>query len=304
MMHAEHFEVLPIVEWMERYTSAVERTGQDRWQFKLNSGLELTGSAIREQDWLRMQVRLSGERVGMTFDSGLLHGLLLQNAILPGGVKFCLGEDVFQATLAAEIPIQEDEAGSIALEPWMGEVFTGLRQGALKWSILHASVADGPSAPIAQRRSAAEPAAEEQLADLCERIGWSFTKRSSGQVAIRLDVRDAFCQALLGPDVGQMGRLRVSLGMTTSSEGESQRAVALLLLSASRLVRMARASASPAGDAIEYRWEVVLPTDYGTEILGHALGALSVACQLTARELQAMEDRKIAREYLAMRGVR
>jgi len=162
-----------------------------------------------------------------------------------------------------------------------------------------------PDAGVADPRSTTvDVAAEERLAEICERAGWSFTKRANGQVAIRLDVRDAFCQALLTPKVGKMRRLRVSLGMATSTEGEAPHAVHLLLLSASRLVRLARASAAPAGEAIEYRWEVPLPVEDDAWALGHALGALSVACQLTARELQAMEDQIIARQYLAMRGVR
>lgn len=299
--------VLPIAEWLERHTSAVERTGQDRWQFKLNSGLDLTGTAVLEQTWLRMCVRLDSEHSGRPLPAELLEGMLLLNATLPGGAKFSLGDHSSEAMLSAEIPVHEEEEGEpVWLDRWIGEACVGLRQGALKWSILNAQSADTisslGSSLGAERRSTVDMAAEGRLTEPCERAGWSFTTRASGQVAIRLDVRDAFCQALLAPKVGKMQRLRVSLGMATSTEGETPQAVHLLLLSASRLVRLARASAAPAGDATEYRWEAVLPADYTAETLGHALGALSVACQLTARELQAMEDRKIAREYLALRG--
>lgn len=304
MMHAEYLEVMSIVEWLEKYTSAVERTGQDRWQFKLNSGLDLTGTAVLEHNWLRLCAKLEGERPGKPLVADLLQGMLLQNATLPGGVKFCLGDNASEAVLAAEIPVDPEEEGAVWLDRWIGEACAGLRQGALKWSILNARTADASSAPVSERRSTIDATAEQRVAELCERAGWSFTTRANGQVAIRLDVRDAFCQALLAPKVGKMRRLRVSLGMATSMEGEAPQAVHLLLLSASRLVRLARASAAPAGDATEYRWDVALPTDYDARTLGHALGALSVACQLTARELQAMEDRKIAREYLALRGTR
>jgi hypothetical protein len=306
MMYTESYEVMPVVDWLQKYTSAVERTGQDRWQFKLNRGLDLTGMAVLDHDWLRMSIRLGEEQPEKLLDAELLEGMLLQNSTLPGGVKFCLDQSVSQAHLAVEIPVgEEDEAGAAWLDAWIGEACASLRQGALKWSVLMAQRADNPSLPVPDRRSTAvDPVAEQRLAELCERAGWSFTKRANGQVAIRLDVRDAFCQALLAPKVGKMRRLRVSLGMATSTEGEAPHAVHLLLLSASRLVRMARASAAPASEAIEYRWEVPLPAEYDSRALGHALGALSVACQLTARELQAMEDRKIAREYLAMRGVR
>jgi hypothetical protein len=304
-MYTEYLGVLPIAEWLEKHASAVERTGQDRWQFRLNSGLDLTGTALLEQAWLRMCVRLDSEHPGRPLPAELLEGMLLLNATLPGGAKFSLGDHSSEAMLSAELPVQEqeEEGGEpVWLDQWIGEACVGLRQGALKWSILNAQSADTVSSLGADRRSTVDTTAEGRLTELCERAGWSFTTRASGQVAIRLDVRDAFCQALLAPKVGKMQRLRVSLGMATSTEGETPQAVHLLLLSASRLVRFARASAAPAGDATEYRWEAVLPADYTVETLGHALGALSVACQLTARELQAMEDRKIAREYLALRG--
>ncbi len=304
MMYVDYSSsVLPVVEWLTRYTAAVERTDQDRWQFRLNSGLELVGTAVWEQNWLRMWTQLNGEGVGPPLSAGLLRGMLLQNAALPGGVKFCLGEKTSDAVLSVEIPMNEEEE-SIGVERWIGEAMAGFAQGALKWSILTARPAESALATVAERRATIDPTAEKRLGELCERAGWSCTTRANGQVAIRLDVRDAFCQALLASKVGKMWRLRVSLGMAISTEGKVPEAVHLLLLSASRLVRLARASAAPAGDAVEYRWEAVLPADYDAQMLGHALGSLSVACQLTARELQAMEDQEIAQEYLALRGIR
>lgn len=304
MMYVDHStSVLPVVEWLTHYAAAVERTDQDRWQFRLNSGLELVGTAVLEQNWLRLSTQLDGESPGQPLGAGLLRGMLLQNAALPGGVKFCLGEKASEALLSAEIPMNEEEE-PVGVERWIGEAMAGFAQGALKWSILTARTAESTLAPVADRRATVDPTAEKRLGELCERAGWSCTTRANGQVAIRLDVRDAFCQALLASKVGKMRRLRVSLGMATSMEGKAPEAVHLLLLSASRLVRLARASAAPAGDAVEYRWEAVLPTEYDAQTLGHALGSLSVACQLTARELQAMEDEEIAQEYLALRGTR
>lgn len=76
----------------------------------------------------------------------------------------------------------------------------------------------------------------------------------------------------------------------------------MLLLAACRTVRMARASADHAGPDSAYRWEMLwdrwpLPAE-----LSHGLAALAVACQLTAQEVAALRDQRVATAYLAARG--
>lgn len=130
MMYTESYEVMPVVDWLQKYTSAVERTGQDRWQFKLNRGLDLTGMAVLDHDWLRMSIRLGEEQPEKLLDAELLEGMLLQNSTLPGGVKFCLDQSVSQAHLAVEIPVgEEDEAGAAWLDAWIGEACASCARG-------------------------------------------------------------------------------------------------------------------------------------------------------------------------------
>jgi hypothetical protein len=84
----------------------------------------------------------------------------------------------------------------------------------------------------------------------------------------------------------------------------SQYATELLLLWASRAVRMARATATTTDDGTtQYCWEVLLGSAPTSRELDHALTALSVACRMSLREAQALQDKEIARVYLAMQGL-
>jgi hypothetical protein len=302
MISAESPRITPIVECLSQHLSAVERTGPDRWQFRVSGGADTAGTIVMQPDWLRIGVRLIVDRTGRLLSPRQLQWMLQANAELPGGVKFWLDEPGQQASLAAEIPLEDDNFDSQrSLEPWIGEVCAGLRQGALLWSVLKARNPGRHETAMIDLEAEVDGEAEHHLAQLCQRIGWTFSTRANRQIAVRLDVRDAFCQALLAPDLGQMSRLRVSLGQATASDGDSPEAISMLLLSACRAVRLARAVVAPASETLEYRWEVLLPPGFGGRELKHALSALSVACQLTARELQSLEDETIAREYLAMR---
>ncbi len=127
--------------------------------------------------------------------------------------------------------------------------------------------------------------------------------RAGDQVAIELDVPDAFCQALVQPK-GEGGlRLRVELATVPSACTTGRHAASALLLHASHLVRMARATARTAEGAIVYGWEISLDRVARAREVQHALAALSVACRLCAREIQLLgQDESLARKFLVVRG--
>jgi len=296
---------LSIAECLQAQASAVERTGPGRWQFRVNGLSESMGTAQMDREWLCLSMRLDGDRAVRRLSTRHLAHMLVENGELPGGVKFSLAGPSAKATLSAEIPLGgDDEADRASLEAWIAEACAGLRQGTLQWSILRAGASDLPLAEPLEERGEADEEAEKYLAEVCRRAGWSFTTRASGHVAVRLDVRDAFCQAVLAQRVGKMARLRASLSSPALEQRVSAEAINLLMLSASGLVRLARATACCSGDRWEYGWEAVLPPDYLARELSHALSALSIACQLTVRELQVLEETTIAREYVEVRGYR
>lgn len=65
---------------------------------------------------------------------------------------------------------------------------------------------------------------------------------------------------------------------------------------------MAQATAQMVEGRPRYRWQLGTGPKPTAEQLDRALGALSVACQISFKEAQALQTDLIARTYLAMRG--
>lgn len=288
----------PLAEWLRKHAESVEPAGRQRWQFELNGGARVRGVAWQEKDWLLFQASLGRTR---RLTARRLEQMLRDNGDLSGGAKFGLGEARSRVMLSAEIPWEADDEANLCGR--VGQVCSGFRQAARRFADGKAPAAAQPEADeIADHESATEQAADFDLADLCEQAGWPFARRASGQIAVELEVRDGFHQAFHSRE-GSTHRLRVELGRFGSDRRNCRKAVHALLLSASGVVRMARAAAAPADGGLEYRWEVLLGEEPNAWELRRALSALSVACRLTAREVQALEDESIARDFLSVRGI-
>ena len=105
--------------------------------------------------------------------------------------------------------------------------------------------------------------------------------------------------ARLEQGAGSGVRARVSVGTFPELPVESRQAMALLLLSAGRSVRMARAAAEEGDGASSVSFEVLLPEIPSPTVLAHALSALWVACELCGQEDHsrdaALRDRLLRR---------
>jgi hypothetical protein len=295
----------PITEWLQHRADAVEAAGRGRWKFALSGRASLRGTARLEDDWLLLEAPSSGGRRPKRLTPERLERLLQYNAELRGGAKFGLGGDPPQVVLSAEIPTDLDQ---VELESRLAEAFVGFRQGRLKSSRKRAHHAAEPEVAWnvhdGQDPDGQDPEGptDRDLSRLCEEAGWPFAERASGRVAVQLDVRDQFYQALMERTWAGGLRLWVELGNDVSDAASSRFAVSVLLLSACRAVRMARAAATPVNGVTAYCWEVSLGDAAGSRELQHALASLSVACRVSAREVQALQHEAIARHYLMVRG--
>jgi len=298
MMDFDQQRSVPMIECLKKQAESVEPAGHQRWRFELNGGARVRGVAWQEKDWWFFRASLGR---GGRLAARRLERMLCDNGDLGGGAKFGLGEGRSQVMLSAEIPWEADEDADPA--GWIGEVCSGFRQAARRFADGKAPAAAPPETDeTADPQSATKQAAEFDLADLCVQADWPFTRRASGQIAVELEVRDGFHQAFHSRDGGRH-RLWVELGHFGSDHRACRKAVHVLLLWASGVVRMARAAAAAADAGLEYRWEVLLGEAPNAWQLRHALSALSVACRLTAREVQVLEDESIAREFLSVRGI-
>jgi hypothetical protein len=224
--------------------------------------------------------------------------LLAQNARLPGNAKHVL--DGGSVRVRAEIPL--DEPGVQDSD----ELEALVRQSVL--GVSRALAADKIDVPPKARldSSAASPVAEHRAtpARLCADAGWSFSERSRGRISVELDVAD---NAYHKANVEQCpGGIRISVNPNRGDpavETTSRQAVAALMLSVSGSVRMVsaisrRSNGKPATGHDTF-FRVELPSTTSSSTFAHSLSALSVACDLCAREVRALaEDPGLARAFL------
>ena len=157
--------------------------------------------------------------------------------------------------LVTDLPIHDAYADTECLVSEVRTLF-GALQEALAQSPGKCSPIDGawPREPLT-----IDQAAGAEFRALCEFAGWEFYERGNGQLAITLDVPGQFCQAFAYQM--EAGETRVSTVLEMPAlAGKSLHAVALFLLTASRVVRMGRATLQTTGVAREYRWEVAWPS--------------------------------------------
>ncbi len=142
----------------------------------------------------------------------------------------------------------------------------------------------------------------EQLRERCLQAGWPASQRRDGSLSVVLGVPEGSCAGrfeALGPEAV---RVRSDPCWPIADEAVCRQAIDYLLLRASGAVRMSGAAgvADPSGRARgPYVWQVRWESLPEAAELSVGLTALSVACRLTIREVEALGDAGIAEQYLA-----
>lgn len=288
-----------LADCLGQYADTIESAGPDAWRLALPGTTPLRTIVRAEGDWLLWHAPFEANLLGV-LTAKCIAGLLRGNGNLPSGAKFCLDEHPGRLSLSAETPLCDSIAN---LAQRVAATAAGFRLARDGFQNLLLGEAD-PFGPRAAPASG-EPTPDRSLpcdpAALCREAGWPGTERESGQVAVPLEVRGAFHQALIAPSEDGGLHLEVDLG-NAQTQTVGAAAAEVFLLGACRVVRLARAAAALAEGVAAYRWEATLgPPPSGAE-LDAALAALSVACQISAREIEALLDEKMAREFLKSRG--
>lgn len=270
------------------YGVPLKRSGQ--WRLALP---KRKGTARMDEHWLVLELRLRRGRKLAPF------ALLERNAALMGNAKHVMLGDA-SIRLRADVPVR-----GVPIRGPCG-IATPIREAVA--ALAHAGGALLPLAPTVYepsgvaRRDAVERA---DLARLCGESGWPYTQRFGGSLGVDLEVSGrAFYQAIVSHQPSDRIRLGVDLvrGGEVAGAEQHKLAVAVLLLSVNGLVRMARAIIRQTDQRFSAGFEASLSSRPSLAEFVHALSALSIACDMCGREVEAlMEDAALARSFLEIR---
>lgn len=285
---------------LKRHVDLLQAGGPGWWRFELKSApgrKRLKGTARLEDRWVLFRAAVQRFRARAQPSLRRLELMLRANAALVGGARFALADDLSQAWLSAEIPVEPSQ--EFDADARIASAIEGFRQGAVR---LAAKGRSTPPDRTQGRVTAGIAAAEHDWATLVEEAGWPFSERPDGRQAVELEVgAEDYRQAVIEPEGGG---LRVSANLEAGApSAEAARAICLLLLWASRRVRMARPYAAVNGAVLRWGWEVRFDRLPAAWELDHALASLSVALRLTGRESEALEDQRVARQFLRIMGI-
>jgi hypothetical protein len=209
---------------------------------------------------------------------------LLRNAELTGPAKLVLPPGGRDLEIRAELPVEDGV-----------DVDAVLRQA--RDSLTRAA---GSETPLGTDNAAIDLGPAD-LHVLAAEAGWLFTWRSSGRIAVELDVPGQFHRAIVEPRAAGC-RARAALAVAAAPSAGPRLALAVLLLTVTGVVRMARAGATELDGDTTVFVEADLVERPSAWEFHHALSALTVACRMAGREAKALVDERVAGAYLAARG--
>jgi len=213
--------------------------------------------------------------------------LLECNGRLLGWVKFALDANgAFQ--VRAELPLDETRLDAPAVH-----------QALAEFRVAHAMLRGEFPLPVPPDPLTA--AAQADLISLCAEAGWPAVPRGEDSVAVELECRGSFHQALLGPGAAGL-RAVTGFAPSDSSDAEAAEAVAHFLLAASAEVCMVRPVVETLAGKTTPKFEFLFSSYPSAALVAHAFAALSVASRICVEEVRVLRDPNVARDYLALRG--
>ncbi len=270
------------------YGVPLERSGQ--WRLALP---KRKGTARIDDRWLVLELPLRRRRKLAPF------ALLERNAELMGNAKHVMLGDA-SIRLRADVPVR-----GVPIRGTLG-IATPIREAVA--ALAHAGGALLPLAPTVCEPSGVasrDTVERANLARLCGESGRPYAQRSSGSLSVDLEFSGrAFYQAIVSHQPSDRIRLGVDLvrGGEVAGAEQHKLAVAVLLLSVNGVVRMPRAVIRQTEQRFSAGFEASLSGRPSLAEFVHALSALSIACDMCGREVEAlMEDAALARSFLEIR---
>lgn len=140
-----------------------------------------------------------------------------------------------------------------------------------------------------------------RLVELCGEAEWPCAEREAGDVSVPIDVGFDVYQARL--ELTPDGRLRAMVDLAdAAARGSTARAaMALLLLTASDVVRAVKGVAITRDGVDRFGLAVAGERHCSSAAIDRSLSALTVACRAVGREMHALGREAFASDYLAWR---
>jgi len=248
----------------------------DSWTFTWDNGGPHGVTAKFQDNWLKFE----SECHGLVPSSREIWAALERNASLPGPAKVVLNTE-------GALRLRSE------LQLWEGVDLTKrVRETRIAFE-----------AAWKRREDASSASPPLDIKTLCSEAGWPFTERGGQTLAVSLETPGSFHQAILTP-AGHGVRICCELARLDSLTDPSRRAVASLLLRASGVVCMARASLGTGEGTQIAQFDVVFESAPTASEISIALESLSVACSICGEaEIKTLQSPVIAERYLALRGL-
>jgi hypothetical protein len=261
-----------------------------RWDLRSNNVPDLLLHAHAFEDWLLIHADACGPVENLAPWEALIW-----NGRIDGAARLFFKLPEQMIGVRAEIPLV-DEGGIV---PDLVATLAGFEQAA--------SLVQDPSSRETNAES--QPNHEESdqesgptTAQFLVETGWPFTERARGSYMVELENKGDFYQALVEtrPDGSHM--TSVELVARDTFECVSREALALLLLTASGVIRMVRPVVEDFNGRITARFEIQFSAGADAAFLDRVLSSLSVACRLCGREAAVLNNLRVAGKYLAVRN--
>ncbi|MEJ2719737.1 MAG: hypothetical protein P8181_01170 [bacterium] len=138
--------------------------------------------------------------------------------------------------------------------------------------------------------------------DLCAETDWECSRRGDGRPVVSLPLPYGTCHAAFESLPTGGYRIAAALNRFESPSATVHSAVAAYLLTANDLVRFARGLLDEWEGGLRAFMEVLFSERPSPVLFEEALCALSVGVRFCDRELKALGDERVARDYLSIRG--
>lgn len=261
------------------------------WEVASNNGAAFSVHAHLLEDWLQIHAD-TGTKAG----NAQILSALKWNGGLDGAARFSFSLQDRSMDIRAEIPLDSE----VNITSDLMATLTGF---GLAGELVHDFA--GMESRSKLKSAGKRPTRDSPLPlrQLLTEADWPFTERSEGSCMVELDTRDDFQQALIETRSDGSRRASVELAEWENPEPAPLNALAVLLLTASDVIRMVRPVVEDFGNRIVARFEACFSPNAGPALLDRGLASLSVACRHCSREAAVLNNPRIAEEYLAVRHI-